>query len=80
MKGRNSRLASARKEKGYTQEELANLLDVRKSTVSNWETGYSSPQLTQAIKVADLLDKEVSFLFSIDVQDVHTKQLTKVGG
>nr|WP_239457718.1 helix-turn-helix transcriptional regulator [Listeria seeligeri] len=70
---KNTKLVKARKEKGLTQETLARHLNVQKSTISNWENGYSTPQISQAIKLASLLNEEVSILFSSEVQDFHTK-------
>jgi putative transcriptional regulator len=73
---KNNRLISARKEMGYTQEQLAGLLEFQKSTVSNWENGYSTPRLPDAFRVADLLGKDVNYLFFEDeVQDSHTTNI-----
>ncbi|MCP3764814.1 helix-turn-helix transcriptional regulator [Domibacillus sp. A3M-37] len=62
---KNLNLARARKEKGLTQEELAEKLGYSKATVSNWENGYSTPQLTDAFKVASILGKDINHLFLI---------------
>ncbi|MCP8382539.1 helix-turn-helix domain-containing protein [Clostridioides difficile] len=35
-----------RKEKGITQDELANYIGVSKASVSKWETGQSYPDIT----------------------------------
>lgn len=37
----NETLRQSRKAKGYTQEQLAQLLHVSRQTISNWETGVS---------------------------------------
>ncbi|GED17556.1 helix-turn-helix domain-containing protein [Aneurinibacillus migulanus] len=42
---KNLPLIHARKSKGFTQEELAGLMNRKKTTVSNWENGYFSPTL-----------------------------------
>jgi len=39
-------LVSKRKEKGITQDELANYMGVSKASVSKWETGQSYPDVT----------------------------------
>lgn len=36
-------IKNLRKNKGFTQEELANKLNVVRQTVSKWEKGYSVP-------------------------------------
>ncbi|MBC6308162.1 helix-turn-helix transcriptional regulator [Listeria sp. FSL L7-1582] len=69
---KNCNLINARKEKGYTQQDLAILLGVGTSTVSNWETGYSQPNLDTGIRVSSLLDKDVTFLFGSNVQVSQT--------
>ena len=43
------RLLKLRKEKNLSQEELANILDVSRQTISKWETDQSSPDLDKII-------------------------------
>ena len=70
---KNEALIRARKRKGWTQEQLAEMLNCRKSTVSNWENGYSNPSLSDAFRIATLLESDVNVLFSgLKVQDSHT--------
>ncbi|MBC1887985.1 helix-turn-helix transcriptional regulator [Listeria booriae] len=69
---KNTKLINARKSKGYTQKDVADFLQIRVSTVSNWETGYSRPALDMAIEVARYLDADVANLFGTNVQEVHT--------
>mgnify|MGYP001124837328 CR=1 FL=1 len=40
---------------GMTQNALANILGVRRTTVSMWETGKSNPRAEMLPKLADLL-------------------------
>lgn len=47
-------LAACRKEKGYTQQEVADRLGVSNKTVSSWETGASSPDLSMLPRLAEL--------------------------
>lgn len=39
-----------------TQEQLANLLNGKKSLISNYENGYSTPDIETLIKLADIFD------------------------
>lgn len=51
-----------RKRKGYTQETLAQALNVVRQTVSKWEKGYSVPDADMLEKMAEVFDVEVSEL------------------
>lgn len=69
----NQNLIKARKEKNLTQEQLAQMVGCKKSTISNWETGYSKPSLLDAKKVSDVLGKDINHLFfDNEVQEIHT--------
>lgn len=51
-----------RKTHGYTQQELANILKVAKTTVSTWERGAAKPRMDVASKLASLYGISVSQL------------------
>lgn len=69
----NSNLIKARKEKNFTQDQLAKLIGCTKSTISNWETGYSKPNLLDAKKISEVLGKDLNHLFfDQEVQEPHT--------
>ena len=51
-----------RKNKGYSQEELASKLHVTRQTISKWETGQSVPD-------ANLL-KQLSIIFDVSVTEL----------
>ena len=46
------KLKTLRKRHGITQEALGKLLDVKKSTISNYEKGVSMPDSEKLIKLA----------------------------
>lgn len=48
-----------RKEKGLTQEQLAEILLVSGRTISRWETGTNMPDLSILIQMAEFYDVEV---------------------
>lgn len=52
----NNRLYQLRKQKGFSQEELANRLNVSRQTVSKWEVGDSTPDMEKLIAMSDLFD------------------------
>ncbi|MCM3053700.1 helix-turn-helix transcriptional regulator [Caldifermentibacillus hisashii] len=71
---KNKNLVNARNKKNLSQEQLAKMLGYKgKQAVCNWENGYSSPPLDKAIKAAEILGADISFLFGQKVQENHTK-------
>ena len=53
-------LRECRKEKGITQEQLAEMLGVTNRSVSRWETGSNLPDLDILIEMADYYDVELT--------------------
>lgn len=49
-------IKALRKLHGKTQSELAQMLGGKKSLVSNYENGYSTPDIFMLIKIADIFD------------------------
>jgi len=52
----NNKLYNLRKQKGFSQEELANRLNVSRQTVSKWEVGDSAPDMEKLIAISDLFE------------------------
>ena len=50
----NNKLYELRKQKGLSQEELANRLNVSRQTVSKWEVGESSPDMEKLVAISEL--------------------------
>lgn len=50
----NEKLLSLRKKEGLSQESLAEKLGVTRQTISNWESGQTSPDLLQAGKISEI--------------------------
>lgn len=58
----NNNLKTLRKQKGYTQEELAARLHVSRQTISKWENGISAPDADTLIRMAELFQVTVEEL------------------
>ncbi len=58
------RIAAARKEKGLTQEALAQAMEVSAQAVSKWENDQSCPDITALPKLAKLLGLSLDALLS----------------
>ena len=55
-----------RKEKGYTQRELADLIGVSVQAVSKWETDTGAPDISQVVPLASALDISTDALFDYE--------------
>ena len=75
-------LKKIRKDKGYTQETLAEKLNVVRQTVSKWEKGLSLPDVDMLSKIVNVLETDVNILLdgqitTTDQSDI-VKQLAKI--
>lgn len=59
-------IASRRKEKGLTQQELGNKLFVTDKAVSKWERGLSLPDITILEKLADVLNTDIYNVLQVE--------------
>ena len=75
-------LKKIRKDKGYTQEILAEKLIVVRQTVSKWEKGLSLPDVDMLSKIANVLETDVNILLDGQItttdQSEIVKQLAKI--
>lgn len=62
----SERLKELRLEKGLTQIELANMLGISQKSYSHWETQKTEPSFENLVKLADLLDVSLDWLFGRD--------------
>lgn len=60
----NNRLYELRKQRGLSQEELANKLNVSRQTISKWEVGDSTPDMEKLIAIGDLFHISLDELVS----------------
>lgn len=56
------RICELRSEQKLSQKKLAELLGVSRQAVSKWESGQSSPDTLNLIRLAEVLDTEVEYL------------------
>lgn len=57
-------ISKLRKEKGMTQQELADKLQITDKAVSKWERGLSCPDISILPQVAEILGVNVDYLLS----------------
>lgn len=65
-------IAQLRKEKGFTQKELADRLFLSNKAISKWETGASMPDTSLLIPLADLLGVTVTELLTYQHMESQT--------
>ena len=63
-------LKNHRKEKGLSQEELANLLYVTRQSVSQWENDKTMPSVDLLVKLSEIFDTTVDALLGKPEKDV----------
>lgn len=56
-------LKEVREKANLTQEQLANLINVDRSTITKWETGEASPRSDKLPMLAKVLDCWIDDLF-----------------
>lgn len=59
-------LREARIEKGYTQKELAQLLNISRTTYNKYENNSSKPDINLIVKIAVLLEVSTDFLLDFN--------------
>lgn len=76
----NNNIKELRKQKGYSQETLAEALNVVRQTVSKWEKGYSVPDAVMLEKMAEIFEVSVGDLLGApadtEVQKSELQQIT----
>jgi len=60
------KIKEARQIKGVSQTQLADILHVRQTSISNWETGVSEPSVDMIRQIAIALECDPNFLFGFD--------------
>ena len=69
----NENLKRLRKEKGFSQEELAAKLNIVRQTISKWEKGLSVPDAQLLISLSEILEIPVSVLLGEIIQCKNNK-------
>jgi len=60
------RLKAEREKRGWTQEFMANLLEIKIGTLSGYERNYRTPDLEMVTRIANLLGMSVDYLLGRD--------------
>ena len=63
----NKNIYNLRKEKGFSQEYMAEQINVSRQTISNWELGETSPNPEQLLLLSKTLETSVDNLLDNDM-------------
>lgn len=69
------KIRSLRLQKNIPQNDLARILGVSKSTMSNYERNHSTPDPDLLVKLADYFHVSIDYLF--DYNELHHSELTR---
>ena len=64
----SERLKALRKKLGYSQQKLADIMQVSQQAVGKWETGRSSPDLDAVNRLAQLFDVTTDYLLGNETE------------
>ena len=70
----NTRLKELRLEKGQTQKELANAIEVGRTTISEYESGKIVPKQEGLLKIANHFNVSVDYLTGVSNERATRKQ------
>lgn len=79
MSSKRAQLAARRRTVGYSQERLAELLGVERSTVARWESGDTEPQPCFRPKIADALRISIEDLGALLTAETPDRPTDPVG-
>ncbi len=67
------KLTKLRKENNYTQEQLADLLQVSRQAISRWESDLAFPETEKLIKLSKLYNVTLDYLLKEDLTEKEVK-------
>ncbi len=70
----SDKIMTLRKQRGWSQEELANQLDVSRQAIYKWESGLTTPELEKIKKLTEIFDTTFEELLNDDKELVLNKK------
>ncbi len=67
------KLKGLRKEKGYSQEEMAGLLDVSRQAVSKWESDRGIPEIDKLLQISNMFGVTLDYLLKSESTDENNQ-------
>ena len=72
------KIINERKKNGWSQEELADMLDVSRQSVSKWEGAQSVPDLQKILKMAEIFSVSTDYLLKDEIEPDGDTQIEYV--
>lgn len=73
-----NKILKLRKKKGYSQEELAEKLDVTRQTISNWKLGSTQPNPEQLKGLSKILNVSIDEMLDNDIKGVIVEKVSNI--
>lgn len=78
-------IVDLRKDRNYTQKELAGLLNISAGCLSKYENGTTQPPLEMLIQISDVLNVSTDYLlgrnnFEFDYNKLNTSYIKSING
>lgn len=75
----SEKIVKARNESNLTQDQLAELLNVSRQTISKWELDISVPETSKLTRLAEVLNVSIDYLLNEQERDQNAKIPMKQG-
>ena len=72
-----NKIKELRKQRGITQEQLANIIGVSFQAVSKWENNISLPDISILPVLASYFGVSIDELFNFNIKEIEEKQKLK---
>ena len=73
MEGFGENLKRIRESRGKSQGDIADLLNVRRATVSSWETDRTEPRIEHLIKLGEYFDLTIDDMVNGRIYHIEVK-------
>lgn len=67
------KITKHRKQKGWSQEQLAEQLDISRQSVSKWESGASIPDLDKILRLSEIFEVSTDYLLKDEMEEEQVK-------
>lgn len=74
----NEKLQMLRKKNNLSQEELANMLDVTRQSVSKWESGITYPEMDKLLSLCKIFNCSLEELTNDDIKEIGLENKKKL--